>query len=66
MVGEVGFACGEEAGDGGLKLVVDPKAAHGVVDGGVDHHGLMVGVGVDYLLIHLEEVAIFLLYHVAT
>ena len=65
VVGEVGFAGGEEAGDGGLQLVVDPEAAHGVVDGGVDHHGHLVGVLVGDFLVHLEEVAVLLLHDVA-
>ena len=58
VVGEVGFASGKEAGDGGLELVIDPEAAHGVVDSGVDAHGLFVGVDVGDLLVHLEEVAV--------
>ena len=64
VVAEVGFASGEEAGDGGLQLVVDPEAAHRVVDGGVDHHRRLVGVLVGDFLVHLEEVAVFLLDYV--
>ncbi len=65
VVAEVGLTRCEEAGDGGLQLVVDPEAAHGVVHGGVDHHRVLVGVHVDNLLVHLEEVAVFLLHHIA-
>ena len=65
MVAEVGLTRGEEAGDGGLQLVVDPEAAHGVVHGGVDHHRHPVGVLVSDFLVHLEEVAVLLLDDVA-
>ena len=61
MVAEVGFAGSEETGDGGLQFVVDPEAAHGVVHGGIDHHRRLVGVLVGDFLVHLEEVAVFLL-----
>ena len=38
VVGEVGLADHEQAGDRGLQVVVDPQAAHRVVDGRVDAH----------------------------
>ena len=60
VVGEVGFAENEQAGDGALQLVVDPEAAHGVVDGGVDAHRDLVGIFVGDALIHVEEVAVAL------
>ena len=60
VVAEIALASGEEAGNGGLQLVVDPETAHGVVDGGVNHHRRLVGVLVGDFLVHLEEVAIFL------
>ena len=66
VVGEVGFAGSKEARNGGLQFVVHPKTAHGIVDGGIDHHGVLVGVHIDNLLVHLEEVAIFLLHHIAS
>ena len=62
MVAEVGFASGKETRNGGLQFVVDPKTTHGVVDGGIDHHRSLVRVLVRDLLVHLEEVAIFLFH----
>ena len=71
VVGEVALADGEQARDGGLQLVVNPYAAHRVVDGREDHHRLVILHAVDLigeltgeyvgnLLIHLEEVAVAL------
>ena len=47
-----------ESGDGGLEVVVYPDTAHGIVDGGIYHHRLLVRVNACNLLIHLEEVAV--------
>ncbi len=58
VVGEVGLADREQARDGGLQVVVDPQAAHGVVDRRVDAHGDPVGVLAGDPLVHLEEVAV--------
>ncbi len=58
VVGEVGLARGEEAGDGGHEVVVHPEAAHGVVDGRVDAHGDFVGVFVGDLVVDVEEIAV--------
>ena len=71
MVREVALANGEESLDGGLQLIVYPDTTHGVVDGGIDHHGVIVGHAIDLagflsgehvgdLLVHLEEVAVAL------
>ena len=59
VVGEVGLADGVEARDGGLQVVVDPDAAHRVVDGGIDHHRLLPRGARGDLLVH-EEVAVTL------
>ena len=64
MVGEVGFACAEQTLDSGHQLIVNPDAAHGVVDGRIDHHWGLVRVVVGDLLIHLEEVAVLVGYHI--
>ena len=64
VVGEVGLADGEESRNAGHQFVVNPNAAHGVMERGEDHHRRLVGILVDDLLIHLEEVAVFLLYYV--
>ena len=71
MVGEVALADGKQSRDGGLQLVVHPDTTHGVMDGGEDHHGMIVihtvtgeslltGIDIGNLLIHVEEVAIAL------
>ena len=75
VVGEVAFADSEQALHAGLQFVVYPNTAHGVVDGGVNHHGVVVvhtvdgvcqfaGVHVGDFFIHIEEVAIALAHHV--
>ena len=64
MVGEVSFPDSEEPRYGGHQFVVYPDTAHGVVDGGVDHHRSLIGVVVGDLLIHLEEVTITSLYDI--
>ena len=58
VVGEVGLAADEKAGDGALEVVVHPEAAHGIVDRGENHHGGAVGIVTADALIHLEEVAV--------
>ena len=60
MVGEVGFAAHEQAGDGAHQVVVHPEAAHGVVDGGVDPHRRLVRVFAGDAVVHVEEVAVAL------
>ena len=60
MVGEVGLAQREQAGDGGHQVVVHPQAAHRVMDGRVDPHRAGVGVLARDHLVHLEEVAVAL------
>src|SRR5215471_19291948 len=35
VIGEIGFAENEEAGNRGHQVVVDPEASHGVVRGGI-------------------------------
>jgi len=58
VVREVGFAEDVESGEVAHEVVVDPEAAHGVMDGGVDAHGDLVGVFARDLFVHLEEVAV--------
>ncbi len=58
VVGEVRFAQHVQAGDRAHEVVVDPQAAHRVVDGGVDAHGNLVRVLVGDALVHVEEVAV--------
>src|SRR3974390_1070603 len=58
VIGEVGFPENEQAGNGRHQVVVDPKAAHGVVGGGIDAHGDFVRVFACYALVHFQEVAV--------
>ena len=58
VVGEVGFTENEAARNRGHQIVVNPEAAHGVVDGREDTHRDLVRVFVGNLFVHLEEVAV--------
>ena len=53
--GVVGLACGEDTGDVGLLVEVDPEAAHGVVHAGEDLHGDFAGVVAYELLVDFED-----------
>src|SRR5215469_945764 len=48
---------GEEAGDVGHLVEVDPEAAHGVVHAGEDLHGVVVRVDADEFLVDFEDAA---------
>ena len=61
VVGEVGLAQNEEAGDRAHQVVVHPEAAHRVVHRRVDPHRHLVGILVGDALVHLEEIAVLLL-----
>ncbi len=65
VVGEVRLAGHEQAGDRGLEVVVDPQAAHHVVDRGVDPHRGLVRVLAGDPGVHVEEVVVLLLDAVA-
>ena len=65
VVGEVRLAEHEQPGQVAHQVVVDPQPAHRVVDGGVDAHRHVVRVLVGDAVVHLEEVAVALLDHVA-
>ncbi len=52
--GVVGLAGGEDAGDVGVLVEVDPEAAHGVVHAGEDLHGDVAWIIADELLIDFE------------
>ena len=64
VVREVAFADGEKTLDRGLQLVVYPDAAHGVVRGGENHHGSLIGIVVGNHLVHVEEVAVAVGNHI--
>ena len=77
MVREVALADCEQTLYSSLKFVVYPDAAHCVVDGGEDHHRIVVVYSVDSIsqfagvyigdfLIHVEEVAVALAHGVDT
>ena len=58
VIGEIRFADDEQSGDGAHQVVVDPQAAHRVVNRRIDPHGDFVGIFVGDALIHVEEVAV--------
>ena len=60
MIGEIGFANYEQAGDGALQVIVDPQTAHCVMDGRVNTHRHLIRVFVGDALIHLKEIAVAL------
>ena len=75
VVGEVAFAYCEQAFHSSLKFVVNPDAAHCVVDGRIYHHGVVIflvanlasqfaRVYIGDFLIHIEEVAVALAHNV--
>ena len=58
VIGEVRLAEHVQARDRAHQVVVDPEAAHRVVDRGVDPHRHAVGILVGDLRVHVEEVAV--------
>ncbi len=66
MVREVGLTDGVKSRNGCLKIVVNPDAAHCVVDGRIDHHRLLPRAYIIDLEVHVEEVAVTLLYPLMT
>ena|SRR5574344_662941 len=60
MVREVSLSDCIQTRDCGHEVVVNPDTTHCVVDSRINHHRLLVWVGVGNLLIHLEEVTITL------
>jgi len=60
VIGEVGFPEDEETGEIGHEVIIDPETAHRVVDGGVDAHGLLVGIFGGDLFVDFEEIAVAL------
>jgi len=58
VVGEVGFPDDVQARNGAHEVVVDPEAAHCVVDRWKDPHWDPVGVLIGDAVVHLEEIAI--------
>ena len=60
------FAGGINSGDvGGLILVIDPQAAHGVVHRGKNFHGFNVRVDADEFLVNFEDAFEFALENFA-
>ena len=58
MIGEVRFAEDEQTRDRTFELIVDPRPAHRVVDGGIDAHRNLIGILIGDPLVHLEEIAV--------
>ena len=61
VIGEVRLAEHVETGHVAHEVVVDPEAAHRVVDRGVDPHRHLVRVFVGDAVVHLDEVPVPLL-----
>ena len=62
VVGEVRLAAHEASGDGAHQVIVHPEPAHGVVRRRVDAHRSPVRVLAGDAVVHLEQVAVPLLY----
>ena len=58
MVGEVGLADAVQPGHRSHQVVVHPEAAHRVVDGRVDTHGLLVRILTGDPVVHVEQVPV--------
>ena len=61
VIAEIGFADDVQSGDIRHQVVIHPQAAHGVVDGGIDAHRLLVRIFAGDALVHVEQVAVALL-----
>ena len=66
MVGEVRLTRCEQTRNGCLQVVINPDTTHGVVHRRIDLHWRFVRVVVGNLLIHLEEVTVFVAHHFFT
>ena len=64
MITEVRFTDTEQSFHARLQLVINPDTTHRIVDCREDHHRVLIRILVHDLLIHLEQVAVFLCYHV--
>ena len=60
MIGEVCLSEDMETRDVTHEVVVHPESSHGVVNGGINTHGTLVGVLTGDVLVHLEEIAVAL------
>ena len=66
VIREVAFPDGIQAGQRRHQVVIHPQAAHGIVDGGIDHHGRGIRIFIGDAVVHLEEVAVLRLDVVAS
>ena len=63
MIGEVGLTNGKEAGNCGHEFIVDPQPAHCIMTRGVDLHWFFIRINCGNGPVHLEQVAVLILYH---
>ncbi len=63
MVGEICLTDDKEAWNGAHQIVINPQPSHRIVRRGVDPHGSPVGIFPGDPLIHLEQIAVPLTYH---
>ena len=66
MIREVGFPEYKESGDVTHQVVVNPQAAHRVMDRRIDAHRHLIGVLAGDALVHFEEVAVAVFDHIST
>ena len=59
MVRKIGFTENVKPGDGAHEIVIHPKSAHRVVQRRIDAHGSFIGIFAGNLLIHVEQIRIF-------
>ena len=64
VVREVTFADGKQTLDSGHQFVVYPDAAHRIVDGGINHHRVLVRRYVRDFLVHVKQIAVALCHHI--
>ena len=60
VIGEVRFAKNMQPGNITHQIIVDPKAAHGVVDRGINAHRCVVGIVAGDLFVDVEKIAVTL------
>ena len=58
VIGEVRLANHKQTGDGAHQVVIHPGSTHGIMHGGINAHGLLVGVLTGDLFIHVEKIAV--------
>src|SRR5690554_6566150 len=58
MIGEIGFSGGVKSRNIGLKIIINPKSAHGIMNSRENSHWPFVGNFSRNILVHIEEISI--------